>query len=235
MTQESNTGGRRLIERLGVIGDVHAEDAALRVALQRFDQLGVTDIVCTGDVINGQGNAQLAISTLRDRNIPTVRGNHDRWFFDDEPFPGGTKASELTASSIEWLSKLPVAIEIHTVAGKSLLCHGLGGDDMGVVYPAESESDLVHNDALNTVLKHLEHALMINGHSHMAMARKISRGKWATPQLSDNLTILNAGTLRNDHSPCLMLVDFAALVVSWWRFKKSGDFEETPITVPLPL
>ena len=43
------------IARLGVIGDVHAEDARLELALDHLQAAGVDRIICTGDVVDGSG------------------------------------------------------------------------------------------------------------------------------------------------------------------------------------
>ena len=44
-----------IITRLGVIGDVHAEDIRLELALNHLQANGVDQIICPGDVVDGIG------------------------------------------------------------------------------------------------------------------------------------------------------------------------------------
>ena len=46
---------------------------------------------------------------------------------------------------------------------------------------------------------------IINGHSHHRMVRRFA-----------DLTIINAGTLRRDHSPCFAAIDFERHYVMFW-------------------
>ena len=113
------------IERLGVIGDPHAEEVSLEAALEFFRTNGIEDIVCTGDVVTGQGHAESCCQLLRTQNIPTVRGNHDRWLirFGEVREQYATRLAELTLESIRWLTDLPSTIDLPTVAGPALLFH----------------------------------------------------------------------------------------------------------------
>ena len=76
----STTQFEVLAARVGVIGDVHAEDALLRNALDHFSTSSIESILCTGDVVDGLGSAQKCCDLLQEYGVLAVRGNHDRWF-----------------------------------------------------------------------------------------------------------------------------------------------------------
>ena len=69
--------GRR-VEQLAVISDVHADIHALRDALGQVERLGIERVVCCGDLVDYGLFPEETIGLLRERRIPTVRGNHDR-------------------------------------------------------------------------------------------------------------------------------------------------------------
>ena len=87
------------IKKLGVLGDVHAEDETLLAALEFFAAVGVDRVVCVGDVIDGAGDAERCISALRSREITTVRGNHERWFVEGRSLGCSSDRSARRASS----------------------------------------------------------------------------------------------------------------------------------------
>ncbi len=84
--------------RVASFTDVHADVHSLRAALQRIDTLRCDHVVCGGDLVDYGHFPSEAIALLRERGIPCVRGNHDRW-----------AASDMTLSGDErrWLLALP--------------------------------------------------------------------------------------------------------------------------------
>ena len=65
--------------KLGLIGDVHAEDDALAQALAHFREERVDHVLCVGDIADGQGDLERCVALLEEVKALTVRGNHDRW------------------------------------------------------------------------------------------------------------------------------------------------------------
>ena len=61
---------------VGVISDVHANRVALRAVLE--DMPEVDRLVCAGDVVGYNPWPADCVDVLRDRDAPTVAGNHDR-------------------------------------------------------------------------------------------------------------------------------------------------------------
>jgi predicted phosphodiesterase len=109
--------------------------------------------------------------------------------------PGAVKADTLSRSSLDYIGQLPYCVIIKTIAGDALLCHGIMDNVMGKVL--EEETDLAFNSSLKEFLNGSYPSIMIQGHSHRRMVKQIG-GK----------TIINAGTLFRDHSPCICFIDF---------------------------
>jgi hypothetical protein len=65
--------------RIAIMSDVHADLHALRDALGMIDALGCDRVVCADDVVDYGIFPEETISLVRERKIPCVRGNHDRW------------------------------------------------------------------------------------------------------------------------------------------------------------
>jgi len=62
-----------------LISDVHADVHSLDAALHHIADLGCDQIVCAGDLVDFGLFPEETISRIREREIPCVRGNHDRW------------------------------------------------------------------------------------------------------------------------------------------------------------
>ena len=70
------------MERIGIIGDVHAEHRRLETALDLFEKKKVDLLLCTGDLADGRGDLDACCSMLIHTGALVVAGNHDRWFLD---------------------------------------------------------------------------------------------------------------------------------------------------------
>ena len=116
------------MQRIGLIGDVHAEHDFLATALDHLARERVDAIVCVGDLVDGRGDVDRCVEQLVRHGVHTVRGNHDRWLLGDV-----TKMQslfELHVRTRDYLAALPKTRLYDTADGPLLLCHGLGDDDM---------------------------------------------------------------------------------------------------------
>ncbi|MDB5390424.1 MAG: metallophosphoesterase [Planctomycetaceae bacterium] len=204
------------ISVLGVLGDIHAEDTSLEAALAFLDSKGIVDIVSVGDIVTGPGDANRCCRMLEKRQIPTVRGNHDRWYLRDDmtDLPHFTRRSQMSSVAEKFLEQLPVSRELQVVGGAAQLCHGFGRHDMAGVLPTESESAARSNRELHELLTYHRYRFVINGHTHHHMVRTF-----------DDMTIINAGTLRRDHQPCLTIIDFSQAKVNFFKIRNLTEIE----------
>lgn len=215
---------------IGIIGDVHAEDRNLRCVLSYFDQHGIRDVVCVGDIVTGIGNVEACCSILRERSIPTVRGNHDRWLlaWGAVSMQNGHRLDDLSPESQRWLAQLPIRFDRETPLGTALICHGIGTDDMALIEAGSTDEFVLQNTPLGVLCQLGLSRILIHGHSHRRMVRTIKAGP------KNEMTVINAGTLRRDHQPCFAVCDFKARAVKFVDLTgdhRTGDEVVVPLTI----
>lgn len=211
---------RKEASRIGLIGDVHTEHARLRTAVAHLRAQEVDLIVCTGDVPDGAStpaDVDRCCALLRDEGVLTVCGNHDRWLQDGEmrDLAGATPLEELTAKTHDYLASLPTTIELATPMGLVLLCHGLGENDMAQVQAHERGKELDDNEALQLLLKSARYRAVLNGHTHKAGVIEL-----------EGVSLINAGTLRRDRTPCCSVADFEHGEVVFFDITDAGPITE---------
>ena len=197
------------LQRVGVIGDIHAEDRYLQSALEFLADSGLDLIMAVGDVADGRGSVDRCCQLLSQYRVAAVAGNHERWLLAGEArdLPDATPLAEVGGEARAYLSSLPKTLEYETAAGRLLLCHGLGEDDMGGVRPGDYGYALESNFALLRLMLEAKYRFVVNGHTHQRMVRSFGR-----------LTIINAGTLFREHQPCFLIADFENEFVQYYEF-----------------
>jgi predicted phosphodiesterase len=212
----------RVLGRVGLVGDVHAEDVTLARVLDEFKKLGVPDVLCVGDLADGMGDVNRCCALLEDNQVLTVIGNHDRWLLSGEKREEkeATHVRAPTPRSRKFIDTLPTTRVFDTPRGRLLLCHGVGDDDMATVKRDHLRHDLERNDALKRVLANHRYDLMVNGHTHQTMVRRVR-----------HLTIINAGTLHRRYEPRAGIADFERGLVTFYEVGERGfaPVEELPL------
>ncbi len=116
--------------RLAVISDIHGNLLALEAVLADIKARGADATVNLGDCVTSPLWPRETFEALEALELPTVRGNHDRWieeFPDPKLTPAGRYArAELKPGQRQTLHRLPPRIEL--VEG-ILAVHGTPDDD----------------------------------------------------------------------------------------------------------
>jgi len=111
--------GRNDFVRYALISDIHANLAALKASLDHIETLNVDEIICLGDVVGYNANPNECAEIIREREIPTILGNHDAvacgleepWGFNPVALAAAMWTREtLTEENAEWLRSLPDAL-----------------------------------------------------------------------------------------------------------------------------
>jgi putative phosphoesterase len=188
-------------ERFGILGDIHAEDEVLAAALEFLAREALDAILAVGDIVDGAGSADACCRLLVQHEVLVVRGNHDRWFLEGKlrELPDSTQPSAVDALTRAFLTSLPPTRLVETARGALLLCHGTGEDDMHAVRPDDFGYAIETNEALQDLLSEARVSMLVCGHSHRRMVRRIGP-----------LTIVNAGTLHRGQDPTFGIVDLGA-------------------------
>jgi len=207
-------GDPSLVRRVGLIGNVHAEDERLRIAIAALTVEKVDKILCCGDLVDGHGDVDRTCSTLALHGVTTVRGNHDRWIRDDDmrTLPNAHRMTALAPLSIELLKSLPRTVSVDVPGGKLLLCHGIGENDMRQLGPEDSGYAISSNDDLLKVLFDATIAVMVAGHTHKPMVRRFERGGGKPA-----LIVVNPGTLAREDGSGFAVLDLVARRVDFHR------------------
>jgi predicted phosphodiesterase len=214
------------VKRFAILGDIHAEHEMLADALAFVRAEGVEAVLAVGDIVDGRGSVTACCRLLAEAGAIAVRGNHERWFLQKtmRDLPDATPDHEVDAAARAFLASLPATRRLSTAAGEMLLCHGTGEDDMATVMADDFGYALETNDALQKLLRAPDVRLVVSGHSHRRMVRRIG-----------HLTMVNAGTLHRDHDPCFGIVDLSgAPTVTYFERIADGtmavvDVRELPI------
>jgi hypothetical protein len=121
--------------KLAIISDLHA----LREALEQIERLDCEQIVCAGDILDGGLFPEETIRVLRERRIPTIRGNHDRWAIREGRHNSG---GDLTAAAVTFLEGLPTSWTRTIDEVRVAVWHAWPGSDMNGIYPDASTTEL---------------------------------------------------------------------------------------------
>jgi putative phosphoesterase len=160
--------------RIGVIADVHGNKVALDAVLE--DMPAVDALVCAGDVVGYNPWHAECVETIRERDVPTVMGNHDRavagggtFHFNRMAGAGVEHAREtLDADQLEWLRGLPD--ERTVLDGRLKLVHGHPDDPDHYTYPAEFGPDLLGDEDV-----------LVMGHTHVQHHEAFDEGVALNP------------------------------------------------------
>ena len=189
----------QVIRRVGLIGDLHAEDQLLELVVKRLRQLGAETLLQVGDIADGPGDLSRTIALLLEHQVLAVRGNHDRWLLGNQlrELPYAKQLADTAPADVAYLSALPAIREFRSPRGHVLLCHGLGSNDMAGVRPDHEGYDISSNADLQLLINDRRYRFVLNGHTHRPMLRTFGP-----------LSIINAGTLLRDYERSFTFVDF---------------------------
>lgn len=189
----------QVIRRVGLIGDLHAEDETLAFALTELKKLGAETLLQVGDIADGPGDLSRSIELLLEHQVLAVRGNHDRWLLSNQlrELPYAGQLADTAPAAVDFLSALPATREFRSPRGHVLLCHGLGTNDMAGVKPDHEGYDISSNTDLHQLINDRRYRFVLNGHTHRPMLRTFGQ-----------LSLINAGTLLRDFERCFTFVDF---------------------------
>lgn len=211
------------LRTVGVLGDVHAEDVALALALDALHD--VDAVLCVGDIVDGKGDLERTVALLEEHGVICVAGNHERWFLAGT-MRGVPDAHVSSSDAVrEFFAGLPRTLRLPTVAGNLMLCHAVGDDDMAELRSDTRGYALQAIEGLRELWLDPELTYMVAGHTHERMVR-------AFP----GLVAINAGTLRRE-APGFIRIDFEQKKVRYFDLRDGAvvDAGEVELVDPLPL
>lgn len=97
--------------RLALISDQHGNDVAFSAVLEDIERIGVDEIVCLGDVVQGGGEPVETLDRLKALNCSVVLGNADAFLLEvpsDSPEPVTERQLEVREWTLSVLSETHV-------------------------------------------------------------------------------------------------------------------------------
>lgn len=160
--------------RVGLLADIHANKPALDAVLAAMPD--VDALACAGDVIGYNPWPGACIDTLRTREIPTIKGNHDRMLVTGQNFWGNDMASAgidharrtLTTAQTEWLAARPDACTLFD--NQVRVVHGHPDNPDRYTYPEEFTPSLLD-----------ETPVLVMGHTHIQHHERYPEGIIVNP------------------------------------------------------
>ena len=169
--------------RVAVCSDLHANRPALEAVLD--DCPPVDGWLCAGDVVGYGPHPGFCVDAMRDRDVPTVMGNHDRAVVTETGFSFNSSASdgvvyarrELTDDQRGWLEGLPTTLAAFD--GRVAVVHGHPEDPDRYVYPALFAGEDV--EAAREVPGAGDCEVLVMGHTHVQGHERTDEGVVLNP------------------------------------------------------
>ena len=151
--------------RLAVISDIHGNLEAFREVLADIDRSRMDEVLCLGDNVGYGPEPEAVVQLLRERQIPSVKGNHELGVTDPSYFHWFNSMAQaslrlthrlLSETTLACLADLPA----YLILGECLAVHGCPPDS-----PTRYLFELADEELL-ILLKHLPQRLSFVGHTH---------------------------------------------------------------------
>jgi putative phosphoesterase len=154
--------------RIGLISDIHGNAVALAAVLD--DMESVDALVCAGDIVGYGPSPAGCLETIRDREIPTVEGNHERAVVNGRPYESGDTyaAQTLSTAALEWLAALP---RVRLLFDDRLkVVHDHPEERNRYTRPADFAPELLEDESV-----------LVLGHTHVQHAETFDEGVVVNP------------------------------------------------------
>jgi putative phosphoesterase len=146
--------------RIAVLSDVHSNRVAFEAVLA--DMPDVDALICAGDVVGYNPWPAECVELVRERDVSTVMGNHDRAVASGTAFRFNSMAQagveharkRLSESQIAWLADLPT--ERRAFDGRVKIVHGHPDDPDHYTMPEEFSPALLGDEDV-----------LVMGHTHV--------------------------------------------------------------------
>lgn len=223
--------------RFGIIADIHANLEALTMALDTLQKEGCDQIICLGDVVGYNSNPAECIQLLIDKQIPSIKGNHERYVIGEKDDVLKEDIDKVISWTRKQLSPDLQRFIVEKMPNKMLheagflITHGS---------PRNKDEYLLKLNSFIESLKNLESKhpdvkACFHGHTHLPSI--IARGHivqniqqdMTVPLFPDKQYLINPGSVGQprDHCPLSSFGVYDAERLTFQFFRRSYDIKTT--------
>ena len=211
------------MNRLTIFGDIHGNLPALEVVLADMEARDLSPLYCLGDLVGYGTFPNEVISTIRERNFPTIMGNYDQGVGNSSSDCGcaytSKEAEALGKRSIAWTNQNTTADNKLYLRQLTAQIHlQLDGLRVRLVHGSPRKiNEYLYEDRPDATLERLldiaEADVLVCGHTHIPYHRILPSGRH----------VVNAGSVGKpkDGNPqaCYVVLeaDNSDLVVTFRR------------------
>ena len=174
---------------IGLISDVHATPAPIEEALSIFEQAGVEQVFCAGDIAGYGDQLEQSIALLVKSGCQTILGNHDLLYLDHY-------ADDVDNEAVAFFRRQTTSMNM-TIAGKRVyMVHAQPPDDCHGGIKLLNREGEVQPDRVafwTDELKTLDCDVLVVGHTHQVFAEQVG-----------DILVVNPGSSAFNHS-CAIL------------------------------
>ena len=169
--------------RIAVISDVHGNLHALDAVLDDIARRNVDVTVALGDFLSGPSDPSGVADRFIEINIPSVRGNHDRYITDGRQNDWHIDAlvrSMISPAQAAWLAAIPATLSL---SDDVFLCHGTPRDDNGAFLDSVIETSagpmatMQSPEHIEAEAAGVDHAVILCGHTHVPRSVRLADGR----------------------------------------------------------
>ncbi len=174
---------------IGLISDVHATPSPIEEALSIFEQAGVEQVFCAGDIAGYGDQLEQSIALLVKSGCRTILGNHDLLYLDHY-------ADDVDNEAVAFFRRQTTSMNM-TIAGKRVyMVHAQPPDDCHGGIKLLNREGVVQPDRVafwTDELKTLDCDVLVVGHTHQVFAEQVGE-----------ILVVNPGSSAFNHS-CAIL------------------------------
>jgi predicted phosphodiesterase len=172
---------------LALVSDIHGNDTALAVVVGELERLGIEQVVCLGDAVQGGSEPREVLDRLASLGWPVILGNADDFLLtvpDDSPEPITDAQLErrmwtlaqLEPNHLDQIRSFVPTLDVEVEGGLTLRAfHGSPHSYDDVVLPETPDAQVEHVFGGSGV------DLLAGGHTHLQWARYVDGALYVNP------------------------------------------------------
>ncbi|MBF0121611.1 MAG: metallophosphoesterase family protein [Desulfobacterales bacterium] len=176
--------------KMAIISDIHSDYEALHNALDKIKKFKCEMILCSGDLVGYGIYPEETVNLIKEYNILSIMGNHDRCALNDGKVLGKDRETILLSErTTEFLKNLPESLFLTFKGVKIAVYHGSPESDLEFLSPENMNAN-----KLIGWFKKINADVIIVGHTHKSFSISFKK----TPQRL--LKLLNSGSILMNSS-----------------------------------